>query len=111
MKFLLLPFSRRWILASVLVLAGMGVLIRLGIWQLDRLEKRRAFNERVLAQTSQTTLDLNKEPDAAVEGMEYRQVTVTGEYDHSQQIAIRNQYWENQWGVHLVTPLMIPLLS
>jgi surfeit locus 1 family protein len=39
--------------------------------------------------------------------MEYRQVTVVGTYDHSQQIAIRNQYWDNQWGVHLVTPLVL----
>ena len=44
-------FSRRWIFATILVLIAMGVMVRLGIWQLNRLEQRRAFNERVLAQT------------------------------------------------------------
>jgi surfeit locus 1 family protein len=39
--------------------------------------------------------------------MEYRQVVVRGIYDHSQEIAIRNQHWQNQWGAHLVTPLII----
>ena len=52
--------SRRWILTTFLVFAAMAVMIRLGIWQLDRLEKRRTFNARVLAQTSQPILDLNK---------------------------------------------------
>ena len=48
-------FSRKWILATLLVLAAMGVMIRLGIWQLDRLEKRRAFNARVQHSDCSTT--------------------------------------------------------
>jgi len=101
-------FSRRWFLTTLLVIAGMGVLARLGIWQLDRLEQRRAFNARVQAQIDQPPLDLNEEwLNADLGNMEYRQVKVTGEYDHSQEIAIRNQYWGNEWGVHLVTPLKI----
>jgi surfeit locus 1 family protein len=100
--------SRRWILATLLVIAAMGVMIRLGIWQLDRLEQRRLFNARVLAQTSQPPLLLEREAvQADLGSMEYRQVEVTGEYDHAGQIALRNQYWGNQWGVHLVTPLRI----
>ena len=101
-------FSRRWFLTTLLVLVGMGVLARLGIWQLDRLDQRRAFNARVQAQIDQPPLDLDaKGLNADLTNMEYRQVVVTGEYDHSQEIAIRNQYWGNEWGVHLVTPLKI----
>ena len=40
-------FSRRWIPATILVIVGMMITARLGIWQLDRLEQRRAFNQRV----------------------------------------------------------------
>ena len=36
--------SRRWLLASLLVIAALGVLIRLGFWQIDRLHQRREFN-------------------------------------------------------------------
>lgn len=82
---------------------------RLGIWQLDRLEKRRAFNTRVQAQIDEPVLQLTNNALAEnLSSMEYRQVTVTGEYDFTNQVALRNQVWENQWGVHLLTPLHIP---
>jgi hypothetical protein len=51
-------FSRRWILATLLVIAAAAVMVRLGIWQLDRLDLRRAFNARVQAQMSQPQLVL-----------------------------------------------------
>jgi surfeit locus 1 family protein len=101
-------FSRRWILATLLVIAGVGVLARLGIWQLDRLAQRRAFNARVMAQVDQSSLVLGVNSlDKNLTGMEYRQVVVTGEYDFSQQVALRNQAYGNEWGVHLITPLKI----
>jgi surfeit locus 1 family protein len=106
-------FSRRWILTTLLVIAAMGVLARLGIWQLDRLEKRRAFNARVEAQLSQPELVIEAqaiEADSFVQqlaGMEYRSARVLGEFDHSHQIALRSQYYDNQYGVALITPLHI----
>ncbi len=106
-------FSRRWILTTLLVLVGVGVLARLGIWQLDRLEARRAFNARVSAQEVAPLLVLDsaalKDPrlTESLKGMEYRAVTVQGEYDFSHQVALRNQSWGNEWGVHLLTPLHI----
>ena len=42
-------FTPRWILTTLLALAGVAVLIRLGIWQLDRLAWLREFNTRVVA--------------------------------------------------------------
>ena len=106
-------FSRRWILTTLLVLVGVGVLARLGIWQLDRLEARRAFNARVSAQQTAPLLVLDpaalNDPSLAesLKGMEYRAVIVEGEYDFSHQVALRNQSWGNEWGVHLLTPLRI----
>ncbi len=101
-------FSRKWIFTTILALLAMAVLARLGIWQLDRLEQRRAFNARVLAQTSQPPLDLNTEAvPADIAGMEFRQVEVRGEYDHTFEVALRNQVWQDRSGVHLLTPLKI----
>lgn len=100
--------SRRWLLATVLVLVAMGVMVRLGIWQLDRLEQRRSFNERVQAQIDQPPLELKGNAlYANLVEMEYRPVVVTGQYDHDQEVALRNQAWGNQYGVHLLTPLRI----
>jgi surfeit locus 1 family protein len=107
-KMILRMFSRRWLLTSILVVLGVAVLARLGIWQLDRLAQRKAFNARVQSQLDQTELDLTDgNINLNLAGMEYRAVHVIGKYDHSQQITLRNQYWQNQWGVHLVTPLHI----
>lgn len=101
-------FSRRWILATILVVIGVAVNVRLGIWQLDRLAQRRAFNARVLAQINQPVLKLDGPAlNEDLSGMEYRKVVVIGDYDHSHEVALRNQAWENQVGVHLLTPLHV----
>jgi surfeit locus 1 family protein len=101
-------FSRRWILATLLVIAAAAVMVRLGIWQLDRLDLRRAFNARVQAQMSQPQLELAGDAlSADLASMEYRSVSVRGQYDFSRQVALRNQAWDNQAGVRLLTPLKI----
>lgn len=101
-------FSRKWILATLLVLAGTGVLARLGIWQLERLEQRRAFNSRVTAQVNQPELALEGSAlDLDLYNMEYRPVVVRGEYDFEHEVALRNQSHEDRYGLHLFTPLKI----
>jgi surfeit locus 1 family protein len=99
-------FSRRWWFATLLVIAGTLVLARLGIWQLDRLEQRRAFNAQVIAARSQTALDLNQEQPEDIITMEWRPVEFTGKYDFENQVAVRNQYYMGQPGYHLLTPLL-----
>lgn len=101
-------FSRKWIFATLLSLAAMAVLARLGIWQLDRLDQRLAFNARVMAQVEAEPLELTADTiPADLATMEYRQVSVQGEYDFAHQVALRNQVWQDRSGVHLLTPLKI----
>jgi surfeit locus 1 family protein len=103
-----LLFSRRWWKTTLLVVLAVVVMVRLGIWQLDRLEQRRAFNARVQEQIDQSPLSLaGAALDAELTSMEYREVVVAGEYDFAQEVVLRNQAWENQFGVHLITPLLI----
>lgn len=103
-----LIFSRKWLIATILVIIAMAVMARLGKWQLDRLAQRRAFNARVQEQIDAPRLTLHGDAiNADLTNMEYRKVLVTGEYDNSQEIAIRNQTLNGQWGVNLVTPLRI----
>jgi surfeit locus 1 family protein len=98
-------FSPKWLLTTLLVFIGTAVCIRLGIWQLDRLEGRRAFNTQVESMRAAEQLDLNVNTPADITSMEWRAVTVTGEYDFENQVALRNQYYGNQYGYHLITPL------
>ncbi len=98
-------FSLKWLLATLLVFLGTAFCIRLGIWQLDRLDQRRAFNTQVESMRAADPLDLNTGLPENISTMEWRAVTVTGEYDFENQIALRNQYYGDQYGYHLVTPL------
>jgi surfeit locus 1 family protein len=104
--FLLDLFSRKWLLSTVLVIAAVAVMIRLGIWQLDRLEQRRAFNAQVESARSQPVLDLNQRQPSDLTQMEWHTVQYSGEYDFANQVAIRNQYYAGQYGYHLMTPLL-----
>lgn len=104
---LLKMFQRKWLLLTVLVFAGTALCIRLGIWQLDRLEQRRAFNAQFESARAQPVLDLNEEQPENIAAMEWRPVEASGEYDFANQVAVRNQYYGNQYGYHLLTPLVI----
>jgi len=98
-------FSRKWWFTTLLVLLGTALCVRLGIWQLDRLEGRRAFNTQVESMRAMPQLDLNSDDFESIKDMEWRAVTVTGEYDFANQIALRNRYNGDQYGYHLLTPL------
>jgi surfeit locus 1 family protein len=100
----------RWVITTLLAAAAVAGMIRLGIWQLDRLEQRREFNSRVTAQMEAPALSL---PDqlpqdvSSLYNMEYREVSTSGEYDFQHEVLLRNQAWEGQPGYHLITPLRL----
>jgi surfeit locus 1 family protein len=89
----------------LIVAAAALICIRLGIWQIDRLAQRREFNSHFLTMSAMAPLVL---PALAnPEEMEYRQVVAEGIFDYSQQVAIRNQYYQGQYGFHLLTPMAL----
>jgi surfeit locus 1 family protein len=103
-----LIYKPKWIFSTIIVILAMGIMVRLGVWQLDRLEKRRAFNTHYIEQLESPPVELNiKTINVDLKEMEYREITVTGRYDHDQQVAMRNQVWRSHIGVNLLTPLNI----
>ncbi len=100
-------FSRRWLSGTLLVLFAMGLFVRLGIWQLDRLDQRRAQNDQLRAVLDSPPLDLAKTLPEAVAPLENRLATVTGQYDFTQERILLLQSWQGRPGVALVTPLLI----
>ena len=108
-------FSRRWWWVTLLVLATMAVLARLGVWQLDRLEERRAANAQLAAALALPPILLNDElagyaaaaPDDVAEDLANRDVRLVGAYDYDQQRILKLQSWNGQPGVHLITPLLL----
>jgi surfeit locus 1 family protein len=98
-------FQRKWLIPTLLVFAGTALCIRLGVWQLDRLEQRRAFNARFESARALPALNMNQEEPKNITDMEWRAVKVMGKYDFVNQVAVRNQYYGSQYGYHLLTPL------
>jgi surfeit locus 1 family protein len=100
-----LMFSRRWWLATLLILVAAAVCIRLSIWQLDRLKQTRTTYLHMAAVQNMPPLILPAQ--GALTTMEYRRVNATGTYDYQNQITTRDQYNGVQPGYHLLTPLRL----
>jgi surfeit locus 1 family protein len=89
-------------------LVAAGVFVRLGIWQLNRLEQRRALNRPAAAARAMPLVSLDDPAEAADlfrSGTDNRRVRVTGRYDHAAEIVIRGQSEGGVPGVRIVTPL------
>jgi len=98
-------FVRQWLLTTFLVVFGAAICTRLGIWQLDRLDQRRAFNNQVLSMRALPPVDITSAAPVDIEKMEYRAVSASGSYDFENQVAIRNQYLNGAYGYDLLAPL------
>jgi len=100
-------FSRRWLSGTLLVLLAMIIFIRLGSWQLARLEERRTENDTLRTVLDSPPLNLAAPLPAGADELKNRLATVTGRYDFSQERVVLLQKWREQTGVYLLTPLLI----
>jgi surfeit locus 1 family protein len=86
----------------------MAFLARLGIWQLDRRDQRRAANAELSAQLAQPPLLLDDAPlPAEPAALRDRLATARGRFDYERQIALTDQSWRGQPGFHLLAPLVL----
>ncbi len=101
-------FNRRWWWTTLIVIIGVIFLIRLGFWQLDRLDQRRAYNQHVAERWQLEPLDVNTTTlPTDLSELEYRRVQATGEFDYSNQIILSNQTRNQAPGNVIVTPLVL----
>lgn len=104
-----LLFNRRWWWVTLLVIVGVAVMIRLSIWQVDRLQQRRAANELLRQQLEAPALSLNEVDLQTVDLTELpdRRAVATGTFDFSEQILLKVQNFRGSAGSHLVAPLRL----
>ena len=101
-------FGRKWIIPTLLVVVGMIGLARLGVWQLDRLQQKQAFNSMASARWHQMPFDLNQGSlPADLEELQYRRISAEGEFDYERQILISNQVFNSTAGYVVVTPFVL----
>ncbi|MBH27862.1 MAG: hypothetical protein CL789_01300 [Chloroflexi bacterium] len=100
--------SRSWWWRSLIVLCVMGVMARLGIWQLERHFQRRARNEFVTSQLSYPSVLVDAlYLQGNTDTIDMRSVTVMGEFDYEKEFILREQLLRGKSGVNLITPLML----
>jgi surfeit locus 1 family protein len=103
--------SVRGVAAGIGVLLVAAVCVRLGFWQLHRLEERRARNAALSAALQEPVLALEGQEIATVaadpERFRYRRVRAEGRYDPTQTFLLRGRARQGSPGVHLVTPLRL----
>ncbi len=88
-------------LLALLVAVGC---MRLGVWQLHRLQERRARNAEALASLAAPRLNLNT---SSTTPAAYRRVEASGRWDYDHELVLRQQTLEGTPGVVLITPLVL----
>lgn len=92
-----------WLFAIAFFLIGV-ICVRLGIWQLNRLQERRGWNAYVVSQMYLPQIELAAS-DLPPDELIYRRVAITGEWQSADEILLRNRSYNDRPGYHLVTPL------
>ena len=82
-----------------------AVCVRLGFWQLSRLEQRRASNARIVAAGALPELRLNE--GGTGDGRTDRRAVARGSFDRSQELVLRGFVYQGAPGVRIVTPLRL----
>jgi len=100
-RFRLLPFI------AMLVVAAIG--ISLGQWQLRRAAEKEAIEQRINEREKEPPLRLEGSAASAADAdaLEFRQVTVRGEFLPDWTIYLDNRPYQGKPGFHVITPLKI----
>ncbi|NUR73952.1 MAG: SURF1 family protein [Hamadaea sp.] len=109
--------TARWLGLFVAALALAAIMVFLGRWQLDRYELRTTMNDRIAAGESGEAVPVAsvlprpeggagtvgaRTPDDAA----WQRVSVTGVYDSTRELLVRNRTGQGQAGFEVITPLV-----
>jgi cytochrome oxidase assembly protein ShyY1 len=96
----------RWLGLLVFVVVLGGIFVRLGEWQIHRLEGRKESNAIVVAHENNPIVPLSQRGYGVVQdGDQWQRVTLTGTFDASHQLEIRYRSNDGATGTEVVTPL------
>jgi surfeit locus 1 family protein len=92
--------------AGLLVAIGIAAAcVRLGIWQIARLQERRAANAAIATREGAPVLDLSG--DESLDSVQWRRVRVAGAYDYAREQVWTGRTFQGVPGVALLTPLRV----
>lgn len=98
----------RWIALTVFALVIVALCFRLGLWQLDRLEGRRAANDRFRAASIVPAQPVDSlVASAGNQNLIYRSATAQGRYDPANEVILYGRSLDGRPGDHVLTPLVL----
>jgi surfeit locus 1 family protein len=71
-------------------------------WQYTRGVDRQARNNIIEERIARSPIELSSR-DAVLNKNEWQSITTTGRFDSTQQILLRNRYWEGKYGYEVLT--------
>lgn len=101
-----LRVTRAGLAGTVVMLVVAATCVRLGIWQLDRLEQRRERNALISAQMTAAPIQLSRSVVDSTDLL-YRSVELSGTFDHAHSVVLPGRAHHGVPGVHLLTPLLL----
>jgi cytochrome oxidase assembly protein ShyY1 len=106
-RFLLTP---KWIAWTLFVVMAVAVMANLSVWQLGRLNDRRATNAAIEQRSTEPVVAVDDPALAglSVDDLRYRTLTATGTYLTDDEVLVANQTLGAAPGWWVVTPLRTP---
>ncbi|MEX0991768.1 MAG: SURF1 family protein [Actinomycetota bacterium] len=104
LRFLLTP---KWLIGTLLAIVVAVVCVRLGFWQLDRLDEKRTYNETLTARRAEPPLSLVDlaEHEGPPGELLYRRVQAQGTFDIPDEVILYGRSLDEQPGNHVLNPL------
>jgi cytochrome oxidase assembly protein ShyY1 len=104
-------FSRQWVILTIVAIALIPTMIRLGFWQKHRYEERTARNDLVSSALHAAPVPVERltSPGHTVTRTErYRTVTATGTFDTAKEVVVRRRTSsDGEVGFHVLTPFVL----
>src|SRR5512140_3207848 len=101
-----MPARRPFLIPIVLTVVFAAVCARLGVWQLNRLAERRAWNRHFEERLADVPVPVAALPADSSAG-HYRRVVAHGTFDYASQVALSGRSSQGSPGVHLFTPMRL----
>lgn len=104
--------QRRWVGFTVFTAAMLLLFVRLGMWQFGKLSVRRAANAVIIANqraapAAYPVILAATGPTATVgPSLEWRTVRLSGRWDATHQVLLRNRTFDSVDGYEVITPLV-----
>lgn len=85
-------------------LIAIALCIKLGFWQFDRYQIRHALTEQITSALEKSPQPLTSSNQS--QASPWMKVTISGKYDAQAQTLLRGHYFQNQYGLEVLTLFM-----